>query len=261
MVYETIECTREDGVGWIVIDRPDEHNAINERMGEELPEAAQRLISDDAVRCIALTANGPTFNTGADLTMLSGDGSDEPHIRSLANGLHEFVSQLVRAPKPVVAGINGVTAGGGLGPAICGDIVLAGESARFEFAYPRIGFCGDGGSTYLLPRLVGLRKTQEIAFRDEPIDATEAEEIGLVTEVVGDDELDDRLSEEAARLASGPTQGYAATKRLLASSAETPLDAQLADEAAEIARLTNTEDFARGYAGFGSDEPPEFVGE
>jgi len=261
MAYETIECTREDGVGWIVLDRPDAHNAVNERMSEELPGAAQRLVSDDAVRCIALTANGPTFNTGADLTALSGDGSDESRIRSLANGLHEFVSQLVRAPKPVVAGVNGVAAGGGLGPAICADVVLAGESARFEFAYPRIGLCGDGGSTYLLPRLVGLRKAQEIAFRDEPIDATEAEEIGLVTETVDDDALDDRLSEEAARLASGATEGYAATKRLLAKSAETPLDAQLADEAAEIARLTNTEDFARGHAAFGSDEPAEFVGE
>ncbi len=261
MAYETIECTREDGVGRIVFDRPDAHNAINERMGEELPDAAQKLASDDDVRCIALTANGATFNTGADLTMLSGDGSDEPIIRSLANGLHEFVSQLVHAPKPVVTGVNGVAAGGGFGPAICGDIVLAAESARFEFAYPRIGFSGDGGSTYLLPRLVGFRRAQEIAFRDEPISSGEAEEIGLVTEVVDDGELDGRLADEAARLASGPTNGYAETKRLLTQSFETPLDAQLADEAGSIARLTNTEDFARGHAAFGSDDEPEFVGE
>lgn len=261
MAYETIECTTSDGVGWIVLDRPDAHNSINQTMGEELPDAAQTLASDDDVRCIALTANGSTFNTGADLTMLSGDGNDEPFIRSLANGLHEFVSQLVRAPKPVVTGINGVVAGGGLGSSICGDIVLAAESARFEFAYPRIGFCGDGGSTYLLPRLVGLRKAQEIAFRDEPIDAAEADELGLVTEVVADDALEDRLADEAARLASGPTKGYAATKRLLTGSFETSLDTQLADEAAEIARLTNTEDFSRGHAAFGGDEPPEFVGE
>lgn len=261
MEYETIECTREDGVGWIVFDRADAHNSINETMGRELPDAAQRLASDDDVRCIALTANGPTFNTGADLTMLSGDGSDEPVIRSLANGLHEFVSQLVRAPKPVVTGVNGIAAGGGLGPSICGDVVLAGESARFEFAYPRIGLCGDGGSTYLLPRLVGLRKAQEIAFRDEPIGAAEADEIELVTEVVADEDLDGKLTQEATRLASGPTKGYAATKRLFAESLDRPLDSQLADEAGTIARLTNTEDFSRGHAAFGGDEPPEFVGE
>lgn len=260
MTYETIECTREDGVGRVVFDRPDAHNSINRTMSEELSSAAQELASDDAVRCIALSANGPTFNTGADLTMLSGDGSDEATIRGVASGLHEFVSQLVHAPKPVVTAVDGVAAGGGLGPAICGDIVLAGESARFEFAYPRIGFSGDGGSTYLLPRLVGTRTAQEIAFRDEPIGAERAEAIGLVTEAVPEG-LDERFHAEAERLAAGPTKGYAETKRLLAKSLDTPLDAQLADEGATIARLTKTEDFARGHAAFGTDETPEFTGE
>ncbi|MFO7927872.1 MAG: enoyl-CoA hydratase/isomerase family protein [Halobacteriota archaeon] len=261
MAYETLECEREDGVGTITFDRPDAYNSINTRMGEELPAVAHELASDDAVRAIAVTSNGPVFNTGADLTELSADGTDEAHIRSLAAGLHEFVSQLVRAPKPVAIGVNGVAAGGGLGPSICGDIVLAAESARFEFAYPRIGLSGDGGSTYLLPRLVGLRRAQELAFRDEPIGAEEAADIGLVTDVVPDDELDARLSEEASRLASGPTKGYAATKRLLAESFDNPLEAQLANEGETIAELTNTTDFARGHAAFGGDEPPEFVGE
>lgn len=261
MAYDTIESRREDGVGWIVFDRADAHNAINETMGEELAEAAQLLASDDAVRCIAVTANGPTFNTGADLTMLSGDGSDEPIIRSVASDLHEFVSQLLHARKPVVTGVNGVAAGGGLGPSICGDIVLAAESSRFEFAYPRIGFSGDGGSTYLLPRLVGLRKAQEIAFRDEPISPTEADDIGLVTEVVSDDDLDERLTAEAERLAAGPTKGYAVTKRLLTESFDVSLDAQLADEAGSIARLTKSTDFSRGHAAFEADGEPEFVGE
>jgi len=261
MAYETIECTRDGNVGRIVFDRPDAHNAINDRMAEELPAAAAELASDDDVRAIALTANGATFNTGADLTTLSGDGSDEPAVRTLAVGLHDFISQLYHAPKPVVTGVNGVAAGGGFGPSICGDIVLAGESARFEFAYPRIGFCGDGGSTYFLPRLVGPRRAQEIAFRDEPIGAEEAEAIDLVTEVVPDDELDARLTEEAERLAAGPTKAYAATKRLLAQSLDNPLDAQLAAETSEISPLTKTTDFSRGHAAFGSDDSPEFVGE
>ncbi|MEF8915723.1 enoyl-CoA hydratase/isomerase family protein [Natronomonas sp.] len=261
MSYETIAVSRTDAVGRIAFDRPDAHNSLNERMAEELVEATHDLVSDDAVRAIALTGNGPVFNTGADLTMLSGDESDESTIRSLASNLHEFMSQLVRAPKPVVTGVNGVAAGGGLGPAICGDIVLIAESARLEFAYPRIGFSGDGGSTYLLPRLVGLRKAQEIAFRDEPIPAAEADEIGLATEVVPDDELADRLAEEAERLADGPTQAYATTKRLLAESFDNSLDAQLGEEAETIAVLTNTEDFSRGHDAFGSDETPEFTGE
>lgn len=261
MSYDTIDVSREDGVGRLAFDRPDAHNSLSARMADELVEATHGLVSDNSVRCIALTANGTTFNTGADLTMLSGDESDEPTLRSLANGLHEFVGQLVRAPKPVVTGVNGVAAGGGLGPAICGDIVLVTESARFEFAYPRIGLSGDGGSTYLLPRLVGLRKAQEIAFRDAPVDAEEAVDIGLATEVVPDGDLGSRLKEESQQLAAGPTKAHAATKRLLKDSFDNSLDAQLGAEAETIAGLTNTEDFSRGHAAFGGDDDPNFTGE
>ena len=102
--YRTIEVSRADAVGRLAFDRPDAHNALNERMSEELVDAVHDLVSDDAVRAIAVTGNGPVFNTGADLTMLSGDGSDEPRLRSLAGNLHEFVGQLVLAPKPVVTG-------------------------------------------------------------------------------------------------------------------------------------------------------------
>lgn len=258
--YETVAVTREGAIAQIAFDRPEAHNSLNERMASELASVANEVISDDDVRCITLTGNGPVFNTGADLTMLSGDSSDERRLRRLASGLHEFISQLIRAPKPVVTGVNGVAAGGGLGPAICGDIVLVGESARLEFAYPRIGLSADGGSTFLLPRLVGLRKAQQIVFRDDPIPAEEAVDLGLATEMVPDDDLKARVAEEADRLASGPTQAYAATKELLASSFGTSLEEQLAEEANGIAGLTSTEDFSRGHAAFDGDDDPDFVG-
>lgn len=258
--YETIEYSRENAVGRIAFDRPDAHNSMNDQMTAEIIEAASQLVSDDDVRCIVLTGNGPVFNTGADLATFDGDESDEPLLRTLASRLHEFISQLARAPKPVVTGVNGVAAGGGIGPAICGDVVLVAESARFEFAYPRIGLCGDGGSTYFLPRLVGLRRAQEFTFRDEPIGAEEAVEAGLATELVADDELDERLTQEARRLADGPTKSHAATKRLLLESFDNSLDAQLGAEAESIAKLANTEDFSRGHAAFGEDEQPEFTG-
>lgn len=259
--YETIDISRDGAVGAITFDRPSAHNSLNRQMTTELVEATHDLVSDDDVRCLTLTGSGPVFNSGADLTTLEGDGTDETRLRTLASELHEFLSQLIRAPKPVVTGVNGVAAGGGLGPAICGDIVLVAESGRFEFAYPRIGFSGDGGSTYLLPRLLGLRRTQELVFRDEPVGAEEAAEIGLATEVVGDDELEERLAEEAERLASGPTQGYAATKRLLLESFDNSLDEQLGNEAEIISGLANTEDFSRGHAAFNTDDTPDFTGE
>ena len=258
--YDTIEFDRDGAVAHIAFDRPDAHNSLNEAMVDELVDAAHDAVSDDGVRAIAVTGNGPVFNTGADLTELSGDGSDESTLRTFAGGLHEFISQLVQAPKPVVTGVNGVAAGGGLGPAICGDVVLVGESARLEFAYPRIGLSADGGSTYLLPRLVGLRKAQEIVFRDEPVGAEEAVDVGLATEAVPDDELRERLEAEAGRLAEGPTRGYAATKQLLADSFGSALDEQLAREGDAIAKLTDTEDFSRGHAAFLADEDADFVG-
>ena len=258
--YDTLDVSRDGAVARIAFDRPESHNSLDERMVDELVDVAHDLVSDDDVRCIALTGNGPVFNTGADLTTLSGDESDEPRLRTLAGGLHEFMTQLIRAPKPVVTGVNGVAAGGGLGPAICGDIVLVAESARLEFAYPRIGLSADGGSTYLLPRLVGLRRAQELVFRDEPVPADEAVDVGLATEVVPDDDLADRLDEEAERLAAGPTRAYGATKRLLAESYGNSPTEQMAKEGDVIAGLTATEDFSRGHAAFGGDDDPEFVG-
>ncbi|PSQ08266.1 enoyl-CoA hydratase [Halobacteriales archaeon QS_5_70_15] len=256
-----VSLTRTEAVGRITMDRPESNNSIDPEMGEELHEAAIELVDDDAVRCIVLTGTGRTFNTGADLGELSADAEDAALLRSMAHQLHGTVSQLHRAPKPVICGINGVAAGGGIGLSVCGDIVLVAESARFEFAYPRIGLSADGGSSYFLPRLVGLRRAQEIAFRDEPVGAEEAVGIGLATEAVPDEEFEDRLAEEAARLAEGPTRAHAATKALLRQSFDRQLDEQMATEASTIAGLSGTDDYQRGVEAFLADESPDFRGE
>lgn len=258
---EHVSVTRTDAVGRITMDRPESNNSFDPRMSEELHEAAIELVEDDTVRCIVLTGTGRTFSTGADLGALSADAGDAAVIRSMAHQLHGTVSQLHRAPKPVVCGVNGVVAGGGIGLSLCGDIVLVTESARFEFAYPRIGLSADGGSSYFLPRLVGLRRAQEIAFRDEPVGATEAAEIGMATEAVPDDEFEERLDEEAARLAGGPTRAHAATKALLRQSLDRQLDEQMATEASTIAGLTGTGDYQRGIEAFFAKEPADFQGE
>jgi 2-(1,2-epoxy-1,2-dihydrophenyl)acetyl-CoA isomerase len=258
---EHVSVTRTEAVGRITMDRPESNNSIDPGMSEELHEAAIELVEDDAIRCIVLTGTGKTFNTGADLGVLSADAGDAALIRSMAHQLHGTVSQLHRAPKPVVCGVNGVSAGGGIGLGVCGDIVLVAESARFQFAYPRIGLSADGGSSYFLPRLVGLRRAQEIAFRDEPVGAEEAVEIGLATEAIPDDEFEDRLAEEATRLADGPTRAHAATKALLRQSLDRQLDEQMATEASTIAGLTGTDDYQRGVEAFFAKESPEFTGE
>ncbi|WP_255195533.1 enoyl-CoA hydratase/isomerase family protein [Halorarius litoreus] len=260
MTDEPVHVDREEGVGTITLDRPETNNSMDAATAEALRAAAVDLASDDDVRCIVLTGSGATFNTGADLSALNADAGDESTIRTIAARLHEFVSQLARADKPVVCGVNGVVAGGGIGPSLCGDIVLASESARWEFAYPRIGLSADGGSSYFLPRLVGLRTAQEIAFRDEPVGAAEAADMGLATEVVPDDEFDDRLWAEAERLANGPTLAYAETRELLRTSFDRGLESHLAEEAERIAGLTATDDFAEGIDAFFAKGEPDFQG-
>lgn len=258
---DSVRIKRSGGIGRIVLDRPDHNNAMDQETAEALRAAAAELSSDDDCRCMSYTGIDSTFNTGADLTTLEGGSDDEARLKTLARSLHGFVEELACAPKPVVCGVNGVVAGGGIGTALVGDVVIMSESARFQFAYPAIGLSADGGSTYFLPRLVGLREAQRIALRDEPVGAEEAASLGLVTETVPDDEFEDRLRTEAATLAAGPTGAFAETRRLLRTSFDHDLTEHLGQEAASLSGLAATDDYAEGYAAFFDKRDPEFTGE
>ncbi|EFW93248.1 enoyl-CoA hydratase [Haladaptatus paucihalophilus DX253] len=256
--FDHLTLERTDDVARVTMHRPETHNAMNPAMASELRTATADLYEDDS-RCVVLTGADGVFNTGADLSVLSGDASDGRTLRSIASSLHRAIENLSRAPKPVITGINGVAAGGGFGLALAGDIVLLAEDARLEFAYPRVGLTGDAGSTFLLPKLVGLRRAKEIALLDETISPERAVEMGLATEVAS--EFDDRLAELAAELADGPTRAYGATKRLFNRSAGRDLSAQMAAETDTIARMTATDDYRRGLDAFFGDEEPAFEGE
>ncbi|MFP9192096.1 enoyl-CoA hydratase/isomerase family protein [Natronosalvus vescus] len=258
---ETIRVERDDAIARVVMDRAERHNAMDETMATTLAETLEAEAADDDVRCIVLTGTGAVFNTGADLSTFEGDPSDSERLEGIATPLHDAVSTLVSAPKPVITGINGVVAGGGLGLSLAGDVVLAAEDARFEYAYPKIGLSGDGGATWLLPRLVGRRTAQRIAFLDEPIDAEAAVEMGLATESVSADSFDERLERLAADLASGPTKAYAEIKELFATSSTRRLDEHLEEEQSRIVSLADTDDYAAGLRGFLEKEPPTFHGE
>lgn len=258
--YETLTVTRDGPVGSITLDRPSAMNTLTPTMADELLDVAVDFGADDAIRCIALTGAGDAFGAGADLGRLDGDASDAPELRRLASVLHDGIVQLYQTETPLVTGVNGIAAGAGFSLAILGDIVLVSDAARFEYAYHRVGLTGDGGSTFLLPRLVGLRRATEIVLRDDPISPERAVELGLATEVVPADELGDRLAEEAHRIADGPTRAYGRMKRLLTESYDRDLAGQLAAETDAIARSTRTDDYARGFAAFFEGESAEFVG-
>lgn len=258
--YENLQVDRQDGVARITLASTAGQNALHLEMADELIDVATTLGNDTDVRCIVLTHEGDFYGAGADLSQLDGNESDAPVLRRLAGRLHEAIVQFHQAETPVLAGVDGVAAGAGFSLALFPDIVLLSDQARLEYAYPRIGLTGDGGSTFFLPRLVGLRAAKEIVLLDEPITPERAVQLGLATEVVDADEFETRLDELAERLASGPTHALGKTKRLLTESFATDLEAQLAAETEVIADATHTEDFARGLEAFFGEGEPEFVG-
>ena len=259
--FANLRVERRDGVVRIVLDSTSDFNSLNPAMADELVRVMTDLAEDDDARCLVLTGTEGVFCAGADLGGFEGDSSDAPRLRRLATSLHDAILALHQAELPVVVGINGVAAGAGFSLALCGDAALMHEDARLEYAYGRVGLTGDGGSTFWLPRMVGLRRAREIALLDEPIDPDYAVGLGLVTESVPGEEFDARVSEMADRLASGPTKAFGATKRLMIESFDRGLAGQMASETEAIAGMTHTEDYERGHdAFFFEDEEPEFLG-
>lgn len=217
-------------------------------------------LSESDVLCITLNGNDEAYGAGADLGEFDGDASDARKVREEASILHDAIIQFHQAEIPVVSAVNGVAAGAGFSMALFPDIVLVSDEARLEYADPRIGFTGDGGSTFFLPRLVGLRKAKEIVLLDEPITPEEAVELGIATGVVPAADLESRRDDVAQRLASGPTTAYGATKRLMTESFDRNMEGQLAAETEQIARAARTEDYERGYEAFFGQEEPDFTG-
>lgn len=258
--YETISVDRTDSVATVRLDNLEARNALDFQLADELLSAVTTLGEDQDVRCLVLTHAGEFFNIGANLGELSGDETDAPHIRQLAGRLHEVVIQLHQARTPVVCGVDGVAAGAGFSLTLVPDMLVLSDEARLEFAYPQLGLTGDGGVTYFLPRLVGLRTARELVLQGEPISPEQAVEIGLANEVVPSEEFDDRLDELAGDIAAGPTGALAETMRLLTESHSRDLEGQLAAETDAMASAINSTDYQRGYEAFFGDGDPEFVG-
>jgi len=257
--YEELDVTVTDAVCHVQMDTDAPFNAFTPKMVEELLEVAIRCNDEWPVRAIALTGSENGFCAGADVRTFQGD--DPTQLRRVAGVLHEAIRELHAAGVPIVTGVNAVAAGAGFGIAIHGDIVLVSEDARLEFAYQRLGLAADGGTTWILPRLVGLRKAMEIVLLDEPIGPEEAVDLGLVSEVVPADDLETRLDEMAHRLASGPTAAFADTRRLLLQSFHNSLPEQLSAEEEAMARAVETDDFTRGVTAFFEKGEPDFQGE
>lgn len=250
---------REGSVAVVTLARPAVFNAFTLAMIRELRAELESLTQDASVGAIVLTGEGKAFCAGGDVQeMLDNVHRAEAHFLDLTGDHHAVVTLLVAGPKPVVCALNGVAAGGGFGLALCGDLRIASTTARFKPAYFKLGVAPDGGSTYLLPRLVGFTRAQELLFHDRVVDAQEALALGLVHALVEPDQLMQRALAEAQALADGPAFALAAAKRLLAETTSNDLTEQLSLERRLNSKSGGTPEFAEGARAFREKRLPKF---
>lgn len=262
MSEQAIALEVRDQVARVTLNRPQAANSINLELARALLQALDRCEADSHVRAVVLTGAGAKmFSAGGDLKTFAGLGDDVGAVvREITLYLHAAVSRLARMRAPVIAAVNGAAAGAGMSLALAADIVLAAESASFTMAYTAAGLSPDGSASYFLPRLIGLRRAQELMLTNRRLSAAEAEAWGLVTRVVPDSELMEAAETLATRLARGPTLAYGAVKRLLADGANAPLETQLEREARTISEIAQTQDAREGVRAFAEKRAPKFSG-
>ena len=266
MPDESVKFQVSGAVATITLNSPETRNALTPEMIADIGRAIQQCLSP-TVRAVLLPGAGGAFCAGANVRDLvaaleeKGPDGISQAIRDLAGDLHhQVVLPLRRLPKPVVAGINGPAAGAGFSLTLAADIRVASQNSRFLMAYANIGAPADGGSTWLLPRIVGVGKAMELYLASQPIGAPRALELGLVSQVCSDEELDRHALETATRLAEGPTVAYGRVKELYERSWDSTLEEQLDAETAAFARTALTRDFQEGIRAFADRRQPWFQG-
>jgi 2-(1,2-epoxy-1,2-dihydrophenyl)acetyl-CoA isomerase len=253
----SVEIDVRDRVARITLNRPEAGNALDLELATALRKAAEGLRGSD-VGAVILTGAGRAFCVGGDLNYMHGAEELGDAVLRLASQFHGGLQALAALNAPVISAVRGAAAGGGMSLAIACDLVLAAESARFTMAYTAIGFSPDGGSTWMLPRLIGRLRAAELTLLNETLDAAAARELGLVTRVVADDVLDAEADALARRLADGPARAHGATKRLLRESSSRGFAEQMAEEARTIAALAAAPDGREGVAAFLEKRAPAF---
>ena len=262
MEFETLRLEKPaPAVARIVLNRPQARNALNLQTALELREALRRVDMDASVRAVILTGEGKAFCAGGDVGAFHAAlPSPTQLIKDIVLPLHDAVAIMTHMDKPVIAAAPGVVAGAGVGLLLAADLGIAAESVKISLAYTGIGASPDGGTTFYLPRLIGIRRAMELVLENRLLEANEALSFGLLNAVVPDGELQERALERAQRLAAGPTRAFGTAKRLLHASFESALETQLLREGRGIAAMAGTEDFAEGVTAFAGKRKPDFKG-
>jgi 2-(1,2-epoxy-1,2-dihydrophenyl)acetyl-CoA isomerase len=279
---KSIRIDVDGAVGTITIDRRERFNSLDVETARDLRKAGLQLARDNAIRAVVLRGNGGVFCSGADLKYIRGGGDAagltylQPHSASSAppretvpsygdvfkqilEYIHSTISEIRRAPKPFIAAVDGIAAAGGFGLAMSCDLVIASDRAMFEWAYAKTGLTGAESSTFMLPRLVGLRRAFELLFLNPRITPERALEIGLITAVYPAATFDAEVDAIAHKIAEGPTEAMGIAKELINQAAGMDrLDVHLDREIDHLARIADGADFAEGIDAFFAKRQPKF---
>lgn len=254
-----------DGVAEITLARPEARNAMNADVIEGLVEGVADAASDDEVRVVVLAAEGDLFCGGGDVKalgeLLDDDATGVERREYITEGIHRPMKALMSLDKPVVCRLQGDAIGAGSNLALSCDIIVAAEDATLSEGFKNVGLAIDCGGSYLLTHSTSLAKAKELVMTGRPVDATEAEDIGLVNYAVPADELDEKVDELVGQLRDGPTAALGMSKQLLHEGVNATFEEALENEARANAILGNSDDHAEGIAAFRERRSPEFTGE
>lgn len=259
---DPVTVTREQGVGVLVLSRPEAMNALDIATKDALLAALREVAGDDDVRCVVLTGSGSSFCVGQDLKehvhLLAQDPAQVwTTVREHYNPIVELIATM---DKPVIAAVNGVAAGAGAAFAFAADLRYVADTAGFNLAFAGVALSCDSGSSWSLPRLVGTARAKELLLLPRTVPAAEAAELGLATEVLPAGQLMTRVQDVARQLAAGPTLAYGAMRRAVAYSAGQPLTEALAHEARLMERTGTSSDHQVAVSAFLAKRRPVFTG-
>ena len=257
---DTILFSQSGSIGTLTFNRPDVYNAMNIELIHAMRDVTAELAVSKTLRAVILKGAGKAFLAGGDVGLFYKQRESMGNVKPLGDALHAGIKNIRNMPFPVIAQIHGACAGAGLSVAMAADFAIAAEGAQFNTAYTKIGLSPDGGSTFFLPRYVGMKRAIELTMLADMFDAKAAASMGIINRVVPAQDLEQEVAALAERLSNGATQAFARAKKLINQSFVTPIDKQLDDEIAFFAECATTDDFKEGVTAFVEKRKPHFVG-
>lgn len=260
---DAVLLDRQGRVATLTLNRPEQLNVMNTELSLGLRQSLQVCADDTDVRAVILTGQGRAFSGGGDIKFFVSELQTRtigPSFEKMMPILHTAIGLVREMQKPVIAALNGVAAGGGLGLALACDFRIVSAKAGLVTAFLGIGASPDSSSTFFLPRFVGMGRATALFMRNTPVSAQEALELGLATAVVPPENVLEEATSLADELAQGPTAAFGRTKLLLNQSFGSSFQEQLHSEARSITISAQSPDFAEGVTAFVEKRKPRFQG-